>query len=247
MLNQAFVTTAIYALGKQLGVVEADKEWKRQLQAPSRESLPVVRTVHRFSALCEKNGGGIGVVADVGAAIVGQMRSRCFHRAVNSELPAWISIDDDIEATTETCAALLEALDDVQPRIVLTPYLLRTTATTDPKISVTLPKVRQTRDVGGAHLVTLPTGAGGGFGLVGMNRQAMHRMMLAHSGDQSLFWNDEDDGGEKLALFHDLLEHGIWWGEDTSFFRRVPREISVEVLLTGNVNHAGLTLHLEKL
>jgi len=246
-MNQAFVTTAIYALGKQLGVVEAEKEWQRQLQKPTLQSLAVVRTIARFHAICEKAGGGIGVTADIGAAIVGQMRSRCFHRAVNSDLPAWISVDDDIEASTETCAALLEAIDDVQPRIVLVPYLLRTTAASDPKLSVTLPLVRQTRDVGGAHLVTLPTGTGGGFGLVGMNRQAMHSMVLAHSGDQSLFWNDEDDGGEKLALFHDLLEQGIWWGEDTSFFRRVPREISVEALLTGNINHAGLTLHLERL
>ena len=241
-MKSAFVTTAIYALGKQLGVVDALKEWQRQVTTPTKDSLPVVRTIARLRTLCD-----IGLTADVGAAIVGQMRSRCFHRAIESEFPAWISIDDDIEASTSTCSAMLDAIDDVQPRIVLVPYLLRTTATAEPKISVSLPMVRQSRQIGGANLVTLPTGQGGGFGFVGMNRHAMHRMVLAHSGDQSLLWNDEDDGGEKLALFHDLLEGGMWWGEDTSFFRRVPKDISVEVLLTGHVNHAGLTLQLERL
>jgi len=242
MMKSAYVTSAIYALGKQLGIVDALKEWQRQVTEPSSESLPVVRTIARLRKLCD-----IGLTADVGAAIVGQMRSRCFHRAHQSDFPAWLSIDDDIEASTETCAAMLEAIDDVQPRIVLVPYLLRTTATSEPKLSVTLPLVRQTRHPGGAKLVTLPAGTGGGFGFVGMNRHAMDRMVLTHAGDGAMLWNDEDDGGEKLALFHDLLEHGIWWGEDTSFFRRVPKDISVEVLLCGHVKHAGLTLQLERL
>lgn len=242
MIQQAYVSTAIYALGKTLGLVEALKEWQRQITNPSTESLPVVRTVARFQRLCD-----VGVHADIGAAMVGQMRSRCFHRAYESDFPAWISIDDDIEASTETCKALLEAIDDIQPRIVLVPYLLRVTATGEPTLSVTMPLVRQSRKVGGAHLVTLPTGQGGGFGLVGMNRHAMHRMALAHAGDSSLVWNDKDDGGEKLALFHEIIERGMWFGEDTSFFRRVPRDVSVEVLLTGHVNHAGNLLQLEKL
>lgn len=79
---------------------------------------------------------------------------------------------------------------------------------------------------------------------MGMNREAMHRMVKAYAGDDALRWNDEDDGGEKIALFHDLLEEGIWWGEDTSFFRRVPKDISVEALLVGRIAHAGLILDL---
>jgi hypothetical protein len=242
MIKQAYVTTALYALGKMLGPAKAITEFERQIRTVTDDALPAARTISRLADLIE-----IGITYDVGAAIVGQMRSRCFHRAYESGLPAWISVDDDIGAEPPLCAAMLEALDDDAPRIVLAPYVLRTTATSLPKLGVTLPLIRHSRQCRGAKLVTLPTGTGGGFGFVGMNRQAMDRVVLAHAGDDSLRWNDEDDGGEKLALFHDLLEQGMWWGEDTSFFRRVPKDVTVEALLTGKISHAGLILDLETL
>jgi hypothetical protein len=244
MISDVFVSTAIYALTKQLGVRDALVEWQKQVSSsdPGKETLPVVRTIAHLRRFCDN----VGVLPDLGGTIIAQMRSRCFARAHELGIP-WISVDDDIEASPKACSAMLDALDDVQPRIVLAPYLQRINVSNEMRISVSIPKFRDVRSRGLAYLVALPVGHGGGFGFVGMNKHAMDRMALAHAGDQSLVWNDEDDGGKKLALFHDLLEGGMWFGEDTSFFRRVPREISVEVLLNGEINHAGSVLHLEKL
>jgi hypothetical protein len=270
MLKQVFVTTSVYALAHQLGMLQAIQEVTRQIEAPDRNSLPVVRTIARLRMLAE-----VGLGVDGGATYIGMARSRAFHSAFESGLAGWVTLDDDIEVTSSTCAAMLEALDDVVPRIVLVPYYIRapqgvpSLADGVPelaaRLAITLPAIFQERtirfyhgqklaiegaDFATARLVKLPPRQGGGFGMVGMNRRAMEEIVehaKTFPDRESLRWLD-GDGIEKLALFYERLEDGLWYGEDTSFFRyRVPESVSVEALLCGTIVHAGLPLNLDKL
>jgi len=57
-----------------------------------------------------------------------------------------------------------------------------------------------------------------------------------------------DYGEKKLAIFYERLEDGLWYGEDSSFFRfRVPESVTVEALLVGTVLHGGVPLTLSTL
>jgi len=233
-MKRFFVSTSVYALAHQLGQAGAIEDFKRQLDATDKNSLPVVRTIRRFRALELE----LVLHVDGGATYIGMARSRAFHEALKSELP-WISLDDDIEVTTDCVAAMAAALDDVEPRIVLAPYYTRDND--NPKLTFTVPIVRSETTRNGAKLLLLPKGAGGGFGFVGMNRPAM-KAIVDDAGEE-LSWFDH--GEKKLALFYEALEDGLWFGEDTSFFRyRVPARVTVEALLTGSILHAGVRLDL---
>jgi hypothetical protein len=159
---------------------------------------------------------------------------------------------------------MLEALDDLVPRVVIVPYMMRVPAgqaqiadglpSTTTRLAVTLPAIFEERAIRFnvdkvsrlARLVKMPKGHGGGFGLVGMNRLAMQAIVDA-ADKTKLRWID-GDGAEKLALFYESLEDGLWYGEDTSFFRhRIPEGVSVEALLCGSIVHAGVSLDLDKL
>src|SRR5258708_1095375 len=259
MLKQVFVSTAVYALAHSLGMQGALDEVARQCKEPSRESLPVVRTITRLANLCE-----VGLHVDGGATYIGMMRSRAFHEAYKSGLPGWITLDDDIECTHATAWAMLEALDDPLPRIVLCPYMMRLPDAIN-RIALTVPTIRIERSfpierdafkieregTGGERvreqvkLIELPKGHGGGMGMVGMNRRAMEEIVQA--APPEIQWFDSD-GVEKLALFFERLEDCLWWGEDTSFFKwRVPATVTVEALLVGTVSHGGIPLDLSKL
>jgi hypothetical protein len=267
MLTQVFLTTSVYALAHQIGMLEAIKQVNEQIRQPTRDSLPAVRTIARFHKLTTDASpeGGIGYLVDGGATYIGMARSRMFHEAYQSWM-AWITVDDDIEATMPLCQAMLEALNDLVPRVVIVPYMMRVPAgqvqiadglpSTTTRLAVTLPAIfeeRQVRfnDLGGgisrlARLVKMPKGYGGGFGLVGMNRAAMKAIVDA-ADPAKLRWVD-GDGVEKLALFYESLEDGLWYGEDTSFFRhRIPESVSVEALLCGSIVHAGVSLDLDRL
>jgi hypothetical protein len=236
-----FVSTSVYALAHQLGMRGAIEEVKRQLDAPGKDSLPVVRTMARLRQLR----GDFGLLVDGGATYIGMARSRAFHEAFKSDADVWLSLDDDIEATTDVCSALLEAVDDIVPRIVLVPYLKRDDSD-GPQLTVTLPMVRSERHVQGATLVRMSKGLGGfPFGMVALNRTAMRE--IVSSAPPELQWFDY--GEPKLALFYEKLEDGFWHGEDTSFFRySVPDVVSVECLTgLGTVLHAGFPLQLASL
>lgn len=266
MLTQVFLTTSVYALAHQIGMLEAIRQVNEQIRQPSRDSLPAVRTIARFHKLTSDaaEDGGIGYLVDGGATYIGMARSRMFHEAFKSGM-AWVTVDDDIEATTPLCMAMLEALDDLLPRVVVVPYMMRVPVdqvkiadgvpSTAARLAVTLPAIFEERRLpiktGGpmrdlARLVKMPRGYGGGFGLVGMNRRAMEEIVAA-ADKTKLRWVD-GDGVEKLALFYESLEDGLWYGEDTSFFRhRIPESVSVEALLCGSIVHAGISLDLDKL
>ncbi|SRR5258706_7625157 len=246
MLRKVFVTTSVYALAHQLGMQEALDEVSRQLQVRKfateatpelRTLLPVVHTITRIARFV----GEVGLHVDGGATILGMARSRAFHEAYQSGMPAWITIDDDVEASTATVAGMLEVLDDLKPRIVLTPYKLRSPGSE--RLAVNVPTVRVERNVkGGIKVVAMQPGHGGGLGFCGMNRPAMEEIA-----DGPPNWVDED-GVHKRALFFERLEDGIWWSEDVSFFRwSVPSTVSVELLLAGQIMHAGMPLELTSL
>jgi hypothetical protein len=238
MKKRIFVSTSVYALAHQLGMAGAIEEVKRQLDSPGKDSLPVVRTITRLRNLDAE----VQLHVDGGATYIGMARSRAFHEAFKTGLP-WIALDDDIEVTTDTAGALLDCIDDVVPRIVLVPYYTRDRD--NPRLTITLPMVRAERIRNGSKLLALPAGAGGGFGMVGMNRLAMEAI-VEHAADAELTWFD--DGEKKLALFYERLEDGLWYGEDTSFFKfRVPSSVSVEALLVGTVLHGDVPLRLDTL
>ncbi len=235
-----FVSTSVYALAHQLGMAGAIQEVTRQLDAPGKDSLPVVRTITRFRHLEIE----VQLHVDGGATYIGMARSRAFHEAFNSGLP-WISLDDDIDVTTDCVAAMADALDDLLPRIVVVPYYTRDHE--HPQLTFTVPLVRHETLRNNVRLLALPKGAGAGFGFVGINRPAMQA--IAEDADaiaQHLTWFDH--GEKKRAIFYERLEDGLWYGEDTSFFRyRVPPHVSVEALLVGTVVHAGVPLNLTTL
>jgi len=169
-------------------------------------------------------------------------RSRAFHEAYKSGAPAWIAIDDDLEVTQDSCVAMLDALDDVVPRIILTPYYERSDDDA-PRLTCPIPLIRNERRIAGGSLLALPPSSGGGFGFVGMNRAAMLKIVTAAKQDKAFQWFDH--GEEKLALFYERLEDGLWYGEDISFFKwRVPPTVSVELLLVGTSIHGGVALNL---
>ncbi len=251
MLKQVYVSTSVYALAHEIGMAEAVDQVGRQIEAAqspivlpgAKPALPAVRTIVRMATFCEAS-----VNVDAGATYIGQARSRAFHEAFSSGLPAWVMVDDDIEVTTATVAAMLEALDDVVPRIVLTPYLNRSPGAAERvELAVNLPTVRTIRTLkdGGIKLLAHPKGAGGGLGFAGMNRLAMQA--IADACPEDYAWID--GSVKKRALFYERIEDGLWWGEDTSFFRWcVPPSVSVELLLTGAVKHGvGPTLDLGSL
>ena len=237
MLKKVFVTTSVYALAHQVGMREAIDEVGRQLKAPSEAKvLPVVRTITRISHFAE-----VGLHIDAGATYLGMARSRAFDEAFRSDFPAWITLDDDIEATMPVVGAMLETLDDLQPRIIMVPYTLRAPGE-EHRLAVNVPAVRVERMHGAIKLLALERGHGGGLGMVGFNRPAMKE--IANYCPPELAWVDSD-GVQKRALFYERVEDMLWFGEDVSFFRwRVPPTVSVELLLAGVVSHAGIPLDL---
>lgn len=230
------VTVSAYALGKQLGMQAAMAELARQVSTPNVATLPAVRVVKRLRELAD-----LALRLDTGGTVLGKVRSRHAHAAWESGADVWVSCDDDVEATTATLMTMLLAVDsfDRTPSIVLAPYLIRATATSLPVASIELSRIVTSERVlpGGARLRPV---ARGGFGLVAMNRRALE---LVRAESTHLAYID-DDGVERLALFHDAIRDKRWNGEDIAFFDRVPAAVRVEALLTGQTSHDGEALDL---
>lgn len=237
---EVIVTVSAYALGKQLGVEEAMREFERQLQKPDRASLPAARCIARLRELVS-----VAVRADTGGTVLGKVRSRHAHDAweVGARIGAkvWLSIDDDVEATTSTLADMLEAVSEPRPRIVVAPCLIRSVANGAAVANVDLPRILSRERYLSSGAVLRPIAERrAGFALVAMNRDALAavRNMSGH-----LAYVDQD-GVERLGLFHDEIVDRQWLSEDLSFFARVPSWVDVEALLTGHTSHAGQALNL---
>ncbi len=236
----SIVTVSAYALGKTLGVSAAMQELERQIAHPDRGSLPAARCIARLRELAD-----LAVRADTGGTVLGQVRSRHAHDAwtLGARLGArtWVSVDDDVEATTATLRDLLDAVRGQTPRIVVAPCLLR------------VGDGRLVANVEFPHIVTssrmLPSGArlrsikSAGFALVAMNREALAAVRDAC---EHLAYLDQD-GVTRLGLFHSAIHEGRWLSEDLAFFARVPPEVECEALITGHTSHDGQALDLESL
>lgn len=232
-----FVTSAFYALGHQIGMAEAMRKIRIQLEAPNRDSFPAVRTIARLRQIDE-----VTLRLDTGGTYLGKVRSRAFHAALESGADYWVTVDDDVEATMPTLRWMLDAVR-LSDGVCMVPYLLRSGNADETTVSVTLHRfqIDAARELanGGKVLPALY----GGFGLVAMSRHAMVEIAAANAHEK---WID-DDGVQKLALFHELLRDAKWWGEDLSFFMRCPTNVKIEVLVTGESCHAGRPLRLENL
>lgn len=237
MQPTVIVTLPAYTIGKALGVEEGMRELQRQIQSPDAASLPAVRLITRLRRLAD-----LHVRLDTGGTHLCLVRSRHAHEAWTSGADVWFSVDDDNDATQETIADMLTAVEGPEPRIVIAPYIVRGEETrTHVLVNVDLPRIVTTER-------QLPSGARlrpvskGGFGLVAMNRAALAavRGVCGH-----LLYRDTDEI-DRLALFSPEImgDPPRWLADDFSFFARVPAHVHLEALLTGHTSHAGERLDL---
>lgn len=233
-----FVSTATYALGKQIGFERASAEFQRQLEQPTANSLQCVRVIARLREL-----EPVAVWHDASATSIGKSRSRAFFEFLRSGADVWITVDDDVDADTQTLHWLLSAVRSSTPRVCLAPCLTRGSNV----VNVALPRVRQPADSrelpGGGRTMRV---LAGGFGLVAISRLAAQTMadFFPHLGFL------DDDQQLKLAVFQEMLArepegHHTWCGEDVSFCRRAQLAgVQTECLLTGYTVHDGQALKL---
>lgn len=228
------VTVSLYALAKQLGAAGASDVFRSQLKAPTHESLPCVRTIARLRELDR-----ITLAFDLGGSAAAKMRCRAAHTAHRSGADAWVSIDDDVEASADTCRAILEAVAGDVPAVCVAPTLLRGSDVVG--VAVEPGQVSMARELpsGGAAVPCIA----GAFGMVAVNRAALAAAIEAHP---ELAFTD-DDGEEKCALFLEDLARKRWWGEDLSFFRRLAPGTRVECLVRGSTVHDGAVLELAEI
>lgn len=239
-----FVSTAVYALAKELGARDAVAEVHRQLEectqaangAKLREDiLPAVRVITRLRLL-----DALSLHIDAGATCIGKTRARALHAFSQSAADVWISVDDDVDATMQTLRWLLEAArDDLTPRICLAPCLARGPRQ-EPTLTVQLPQIYIARPLSNGGCVRNATS--GGFGLVATNRRALEHIEARAVALDLVY--DDDDGVSRLAVFYDEISGRRWYGEDLSFFRRLPPQVVVEALATGHTGHDGAVLEL---
>ena len=239
---RCIVTVSAYALGKQLGIDAAMRELERQMHHPDVASLPAARCVYRLRQMT-----GVLVRADTGGTVLGQVRSRHADEAWKSGAEVWISIDDDVEATSATLRDLLEAARGPLPRVVVAPCILRIAPDAlgpgRVMVNVDLPRIISGERLlsSGARVRTITRA---GFGLVAVNRAALEALRAAST---HLEYVDRD-GEKRLGLFHDELRDGVWLSEDLAFFARCTAAgIEVETLLTGHTSHGGETLDLSRI
>lgn len=231
------VTVSIYALVRELGAEAALAEFQRQLKEPLDPStLPAVRFVTRLRGVA----GDVALHVDVGGSAVAKMRSRSAHVAYCTGAEVWMSVDDDVECTFETCKALYDAVQGDTPRVVIAPCWLRrsTGGIGAETINVAFDDDAYSKARVLSEGVACWPAIAGGFGLVATNRAALERTLRANT---QLAYRD-DDGETRIGLFYEDLSAGRWWGEDLSFFRRLPSEVVVEVLASGYTAHAAMVL-----
>jgi hypothetical protein len=232
-----FVTTFAYALGWRLGIEQAADEFRRQLDQPDNESLPVVRTIARLRRLDE-----VCLWLDSGATRLAESRSRGLHEAWKSSADIWFTCDDDCEATLETLNWMLEAVRD-RPAVCIAPYWARLSQLQEERINLSVPPPpegceRIYRELSGEGKTTAATY--GGLGLVAASRQAVQRFM-EHNAD---FTYTDLEGETRVASCLEYIKDGFWLGEDLAFFSRIPPDVSIETLVTGTTMHNGRSLDL---
>ncbi len=227
-----------YELGKRLGHEAAAAEFLRQATRSELDTgsdagdLPAARCVRRLRRLAD-----VALLHDAGGTSIGVSRSRQFTLALATGADVWLSIDDDLDCSSDTLTHLLGALDPKDEQIVMAPYWLRQHS---PCVAITLDPTNPLERITstGARLRRALTG---GVGRVAVTRAAMLAMVKAWPGLEFL----DGDGERRIGMFIEFIRAGWWYREDFAFFSRVPRSTRVEALLTGYTDHAGQPLRLE--
>jgi hypothetical protein len=221
-----FLSVSLYALAKEHGARVARQLFRDQLEQPGADSLPCVRVIARL-----REAHDVKLFPDFGGSAVAKMRSRAAAAAAESGCEVWISCDDDVEAPGDVLRDLLEAVAGDAPAVCIAPCWLRGAEVVN--IATEPGAVSAVRGLpsGGRTVKCLA----GGFGLVAVNRPALEQAIAAHP---ELLYLD-DDGKEKCALFSEVIARRRWWGEDLSFFRRLPEGTRVECLIAGATSHDG--------
>lgn len=239
------ISTMLYSLSHELGAAEAEAELHRQIEELSGpfsgerahdEFLPVAYLIARAMRVFD-----VGLYVDSGATQIGKARSRAMaHVMKHTEFDVWISVDDDVECTLTTLVALYDAVANGAAAIAIAPCFLRGR----PLVNVAFPQVVVDRTLPGSQ-AKLRTALYGGFGLVALSQEALTRVAA-----ECVSFVD-DDGQHKPMAFADVVygnqAPAAWFGEDLSFFLRVPKSVRVEALMTGHSRHAGETLNLARL
>lgn len=219
-------TALNYALGKTLGVEAAAEQIDQWLALGEFHHMPWLGSL---DAIRRCGGGSTHVYYETACSHLGMARSRCFHwaRTVNGPgFPrSWVSVDDDVCIDAVAAKALLDALAAEVPRVVVVPTLSRDPSARTLVYGSGAPSV-------GECLAPIEAA---GFGCVGVNHLAIEAIAAAN---QHLRFEGEF-GGDMLALFHDVLQDGLWYGEDTSFFLRVPSNVQKWAVTVGQSWHAG--------
>ena len=223
-----------YELGKKLGSKEAAAEFHRQASSlvDTEADLPSARCVRRLRKLAD-----VALIHDAGGTSIGIARSRQFTMALASGADVWLSIDDDLDCSSETLAHLLGSIDPEAEQIVIVPYWLRQAT---PCVAVALDPTIELERVSSTG-ARLRRALCGGFGLVAVTRPAMLAMLKAWPGLEYV----DSDGEQRIGMFIEFIRAGWWYREDFAFFSRVPRSTRIEALFSGYTDHAGRPLRLD--
>jgi hypothetical protein len=247
-IERIYVSLASYILGKAVGQRNAvDAMMDFISRARRSEALTEVDYSSHVYQKHQVDYGGLKTVRTLvdfcelelhlssGSSNLGKYRSRVLWQACQSSCDAYISVDDDVEASERTLRWLLEAIEGQEPRVVIVPCLLRESSIANVRFA----SDRSVRELSnGGKVVACEYG---GFGLVAMNRA-----MLDYFSFDAVETFLDDDGKRKAKAFAPFFDsQSRWWGEDISFFRRLP--FSADALVTGETVHDGQTLHLEQL
>ena len=235
-----FVATHTYTLGKVFGHERAVDELHKQIQNADNKSLPCVRTIARLRTMDE-----LILWNDSGATRLAESRSRAFHEGLQqlkSPHDVWFAVDDDCECTIDTLRWMLEAVRSSKG-VCVAPYWARSSDDYEPFIVVNLPVLepgqrRQFRELTGGGFAT--QAKCGGMGLIAIAFDAMRSIALANEEprycDRNKIW--------RRALFLEFIRDGLWLGEDSAFFARIPPNVTVEALASGITSHNSERLDL---
>lgn len=218
-----YVSIFAYPIGKTYAEPEAFV--KQEIEAGEKAEWPCFRTLARLQAL-ERD---IQLSVDT-STLITKARSRAagiFHR---SERAVWVSIDDDVEASTRDLELLLTAARDPLSNIIVAPCCLRGRDV----LNIAADK-RSIRD----NPVRLLECESAGLALAAITHEAIVTLGDAFP---RLWWTNSELGqvDSGLGVFLETVEGHHWYGEDFAFCKRArAAHLHIEALCDSEVTHAG--------
>lgn len=243
-----FCSTLTSALGKQLGIRAAAREFASQVADPAAhdpaELLPVARVVLRL-----REYGDVMLYHGASTSLP-KARSRAAHAALESKADLWVMVDDDVETDIDTLGRLVTlARDD---RVSVLPCAIRGAGAEESRLNVVWasPLISCTdRSVSVTGSIEAKVEGRdvrrGGCGLVIVARKALERVTDLYRD----FYYDDDDGVRKVALFAmtlwEMEGRQLWLNEDYSFCERLHDAcVSIVAPIKGTSWHDGALVDL---